>query len=332
MQISVAGAGGGAVVNGGSRSLDPQTLLTRRPEISRDVRYSKLWIAYQDHYHDESNHETFEQQGLCRIEIFLDKNFNADLSRVCALMVVQPKSNYRRSPAPLALFLACPLLPFNVFAQLPSGNDISTAIPIVLGQTINDIGDSSLSPNRVFKITLARGQAISAVLSVPRGNIFGKIDLLAPSTRSIATLTSNQILSCSGGSNCFSANNSGFDFTYQVPQEGVYFIRVFFGSGGNSYNLRVTATGTPIAVANPASAGCLSGRVDSITYSLHFIAMGLPDEVTIGGTRACASCTVKPPLYAEISSRLEETQRTGGSVEACYDSSGNIFQLKLLRP
>jgi hypothetical protein len=227
--------------------------------------------------------------------------------------------------------IACWLAPSQLFGQLPSGNDISSAIPIVLGQTINDIGDSSLAPNRLFKITLARGQAISAVAT--RGTGSGtswRLELLSPATQSIGALRDNQVLVCSN--NCFLVGGTGLNVSYQTPQAGVYYLRVFFGDGGQSFSLRVTATGTPIAVPNPTSAGCLSGRVDSITYSLQFIAMGLPDEVTIGGTRACASCTVKPPLYPEISSRLEETQRAGGTVEACYDSSGNIFQLKLLRP
>ena len=70
-----------------------------------------------------------------------------------------------------------------------------------------------------------------------------------------------------------------------------------FRSSGITYSLVVTAQGTPITVPNPQTAGCLSGQVDYITYSLQLIAAGLPDEVSIGGQKACPSCTVKQPLY-----------------------------------
>jgi hypothetical protein len=92
------------------------------------------------------------------------------------------------------------------------------------------------------------------------------------------------------------------------------------------------STGTPISIPNPPTTGCLTGRVDYITYSLQLIAAGLPDEVSIGGSKACASCTVKPPLYPEISTRLESALKSNVNVEACYDSGGNIFQLKLVHP
>ena len=38
------------------------------------------------------------------------------------------------------------------------------------------------------------------------------------------------------------------------------------------------------------------------------------------------------PLYPEIANRLENALRSKLNVEACYDSSGNIFQIKLVQP
>jgi hypothetical protein len=232
--------------------------------------------------------------------------------------------SYPAYAAPLALVLcAIPLA-----AQGPGGNDINEAIPIHFGQKIEDIGDPSLAPNRVYKIVLARGQAIAATVTADKTACM-RLRLLAPATTTIKSFSAAQQLGLSEA-----CTGTGISFNYQTSVAGTYFLYLHFENNYNgiNYTLQVNATGTPIAVPNPQSAGCLSGKVDSITYSLQYIAVGLPDEVTIGGTRACASCTTKPPLYPEISSRLETAMNSGGSVEACYDSAGNIFQLKLLRP
>jgi len=218
-----------------------------------------------------------------------------------------------------------------VLGQQPTGEDISSAIPIVFGQSIDDIGDKNQAANRVYRITLARGQEVSVVASTTATNISWWAGILAPDTGTVrAQIPNGQILA--RGTNFSVTGEGAMTLRYQVPAAGTYYILLRFNESGMRYNLRATATGTPIAVPNPPSAGCLTGRVDSITYSLQFIGMGLPDEVSIGGTRACASCTVKPPLYTEIASRLEEQMRSNADVEACYDAAGNIFQLKLLRP
>ena len=112
----------------------------------------------------------------------------------------------------------------------------------------------------------------------------------------------------------------------------MYYAVIYFTRGSLSYQFSARASGTPIALPNPPTAGCLSGRVDYITYSLQRIASGLPDEVSIGGNRACASCTVKAPGYPEIADRLESAVRNNVNVEACYDSGGNIFQIKIIKP
>jgi len=223
----------------------------------------------------------------------------------------------------LALFvLAVPGL-----AQEPDGSDIDKAIPIFFGQTVTDIGDRQQVRNKVYKVVLARGQQFSVTATSTTPNKRWILRLLSTDVRSIGSVQSRQVLAIDGLS-----SQNALTVTYQVPAAGTYAVWVEFDSPGVNYSLRVTAQGTPIAVPNPTSAGCLTGRVDSITYSLQLIAAGLPDEISIGGVRACPACTVKPPLYPEITNRLESALLSGANVEACHDSTGNIFQLKLVRP
>lgn len=227
----------------------------------------------------------------------------------------------------LALFvLAAPGL-----AQEPDGSDIDKAIPIFFGQTVTDIGDRQQVRNKVYKVVLARGQQFSVTANSNTPGRAWWMGLLAPSVRTISSVQDTQRLASTAGSFFFN-DTSGLTFNYQVPVAGTYFVWLQFNSPGVNYSLRVTAQGTPIAVPNPTTAGCLTGRVDSITYSLQLIAAGLPDEISIGGVRACPACTVKPPLYPEITNRLESALLSGANVEACHDATGNIFQLKLVRP
>ena len=231
------------------------------------------------------------------------------------------------------LIVAGLLAVFSVGAQGQdtAGNNINTAVPIYFGQNVTDIIDSATKPWMVYSLTLDRGQTISVTGSItvdPNWNIC----LLSPS----ATTVSNM-----AGRNCANDHPNtlkasgyrfrGLSFEYQVAAAGKYYLMVQTFTPTTAFEMQVKAVGTPLLTALPASAGCLSGKVDSILYSLQLIAAGLPDEVTIGGQRACRGCTVKPPLYTEIANRLESALRSGVSVEACYDSAGSIFQLKLLR-
>jgi len=103
------------------------------------------------------------------------------------------------------------------------------------------------------------------------------------------------------------------------------------GTRAFTYELQATAEGTPLLTALPTQAGCVFGQVDSITYSLRLIAMNLPDEVNIGGTRLCSACTVKPPLYSQMVDKMETALKSGVNIEACQDGQGQIFQVKLQR-
>lgn len=82
----------------------------------------------------------------------------------------------------------------------------------------------------------------------------------------------------------------------------------------------------------PALSGCLSGQVDYITYSVNRLPFNLPDEASIGGTRICATCAVKAPLYGDFAARIESWMERRKPVQACYDANGTIFQVRLRQP
>jgi uncharacterized protein (TIGR03437 family) len=102
-------------------------------------------------------------------------------------------------------------------------------------------------------------------------------------------------------------------------------------SAGSVY-VPVEAYGTPSGQSTPPLLGCVSGQVDSITFSTALMSYGQADTVTIGGTMLCPACNLKPPLYEEFASRLESALLRKQSVQACYDNAGNVFGVKVLHP
>jgi uncharacterized protein (TIGR03437 family) len=94
--------------------------------------------------------------------------------------------------------------------------------------------------------------------------------------------------------------------------------------------LPVQAYGDPSGQSAPTITNCVSGPVSSITYSTGKLSYGQADQANIGGTMVCASCSVKPPLYPEFAIRLERALERKETVSACYDSNGQIYQLKLM--
>ena len=224
---------------------------------------------------------------------------------------------------------------FGPVMRAQDGTDINKAIPIFFGQIISDTIDATTRPRQVYRITLAKGQQFSASMTIaaarPVANI--GIHLFPPSIQSI------QNFGCPTGTGApavtgqYGQNSRAVTFSYLVAPAGDYFVMVCpLFSTGVQYELQVKADGTPINVPNPVQAGCLLGRVDYITYSLQLIAAGLPDEVSIGGVKACTTCQVKAPKYPELASRIENALRSKVNVEACYDGGGDIFQLKLVQP
>jgi uncharacterized protein (TIGR03437 family) len=82
----------------------------------------------------------------------------------------------------------------------------------------------------------------------------------------------------------------------------------------------------------PPISGCVTGPVDYVTYSVGLLSFNRPDELSIGGTRMCPTCTIKSPLYPEFSSRMEKSMGQKKNVQACYDAQGNVVQVRLVRP
>jgi hypothetical protein len=224
-------------------------------------------------------------------------------------------------------WLFCVLLavPGVAFAQSPNGSDINQAIPIYFGQTINDTVDKSTRPNLVYSITLAKGQQLTAT-AITNTQKTWVLCLASPTS---VTVDRAQCVANAGNSQGTAISLS---FTYQAAASGTYYLIVEAGGSGIAFQLQVTAQGTPIITPNPTLAGCVTGQVDYITYSLQLVAAGLPDEVSIGGTKLCPACTVKPPAYPLLVSKMETAMSLNVGVSACYDAAGNIFQLKLTHP
>lgn len=228
-----------------------------------------------------------------------------------------------------SLLLAMTVVPSRMEAQGPDGSDVNKAIPITFGQIVTDILDGKTRGVLVYSINLARGQSITALAKATSGqNLSWSLFLAGPGYLRVGQYPLCSQFLAQGGCQ---TNSQSQSLTYQVATAGTYYIEMEAQSSGLAFQLQVNAQGTPIAVPNPPTAGCLTGRVDYITYSLQLIAVGLADEVSIGGQKACASCTVKAPLYPEIVNRLESALKAKVNAEACYDSAGNIFQIKLVQ-
>jgi len=222
------------------------------------------------------------------------------------------------------------------FGQGPDGNDISTAIPIYFGQVVTDIGDASLSPNKVYKITLGRGQRFTAIATrVGAERDTWNLVLLRPAARTVRGLANADVLTHTYQNDCCWDRNydrASHTLEYQVPASGDYYLWAHFGTAGVNYKLELKADGIPLDTPLPAEAGCMTGQVDYLNFSLKFISLNLPDDLSIGGVKACPTCTVKPPLYSAIVEKLESALKANVNVEACHDAQGNIIRVKMLRP
>jgi hypothetical protein len=217
-------------------------------------------------------------------------------------------------------------------AQLPSGADINSAIPIYYNQVVQNLGDVKTAPFFVYSIAAAKGQTISVTISVATTAVPNTatmaIVLFGPSATTIGNCT---VYGSSCPGNIASAAGGGHSdsFTYTASTAGVYYIDVVLGSQSVNYTLEVTTTGTIPVTPNPTQAGCLTGQVNSISYSLQLIAAGLPDTVTIGTTQMCPTCAQKAPSNADIVAKMEKAMSLNLPVSACYDSGGNVFQITL---
>ncbi len=74
------------------------------------------------------------------------------------------------------------------FAQPAAGADVSTAIPVYYGQFVSEIGDVNTAPLHVYSVNLAKGQQVSATLSIGATSpgALTHILLFPPNTKSLA--------------------------------------------------------------------------------------------------------------------------------------------------
>jgi hypothetical protein len=79
----------------------------------------------------------------------------------------------------------------------------------------------------------------------------------------------------------------------------------------------------------PEGATCVSGPVDYVVFSQEARPSRLADEVSIGGTKLCKDCDLKPPLFGNFAQKLEEARLDGLAVDVCYDSGGTMNYLRL---
>jgi hypothetical protein len=217
-------------------------------------------------------------------------------------------------------------------AQLPSGSDINSAIPIYYQQVVNDLGDVNTAPLRVYSITVSKSQQIAVTLSVANTapGAYLRLSLWGPTTTTLAgcgaTCGDNGSLEAA-----VSGNTHGLSLNHTASVSGVYYILAAFGSQSANYTLEVTTPTLPASSPN-CSGGNLAGQVDYVTYSLTLIGAGLPDSASVGGTQLCATCTIKAPGYPQIAEKMESAMGLNVPVSLCYDGSGNINQITLKHP
>jgi hypothetical protein len=224
-------------------------------------------------------------------------------------------------------FVSALLAAIPAIAQMPDGSDINKAIPIYFGEMASGIGDNVTLPNVVYSVSLAKGQQMTFAANVTNSRGAWQLYVLRPSAVTIASAKAADVAAQS-----IVAASAGYSLDYLVPVAGTYYIVLNFRATGMAYQVTLKSQGTPINVPNPATAGCLNGQVDYLTYSLQLIAEELPDEISIGGVVACNTnaCQVKAPAYFQIANKLESALRAQVPVSACYDFNGNIFQVKVM--
>lgn len=79
----------------------------------------------------------------------------------------------------------------------------------------------------------------------------------------------------------------------------------------------------------PEGAKCVSGNVDYVLFSDQGKLSRLADEVSIGGTKLCEKCDLKPPLYGNFAEKIEQARLEGLNVDACYDGFGTLNYLRM---
>jgi hypothetical protein len=224
-------------------------------------------------------------------------------------------------------FVSALLTAVPAVAQMPDGSDISQAIPIYFGEVAQGIGDNVTKPFVVYAVNVAKGQQMTFAANRTTGTAAWNLYVLRPNVATVASAKTADV-AVNYGNNAA----AGKSLDYLVPADGTYYIVLTFGGTGLHYQVTIKSQGPIITTPTPAIAGCYTGQVDYITYSVQLITEDLPDEISVGGAVACTTCQVKPPIYSQIVNRLEAALRAQLPVSACYDGTGYIVQLKVMHP
>ncbi len=210
----------------------------------------------------------------------------------------------------------------SVFAQDYEGSDVRTALPIEFGQVALNNVDPTLRARIVYKVSLARGQPFTVTVK-EKGAADLWVGLYSPTFTSIANSPSTLVNT--GWRNVVAA------FEYAVPAEGTYFIGIWSRTGASEIETVTSAVGARLDVPLPAVASCLEGNVDEIQFNLQQVSMNLAEEVTVGGVKICASCTVKPTLFPAFVDFLRQAHFAGTRVQVCHAADGQIVRVKSAR-
>jgi hypothetical protein len=208
-----------------------------------------------------------------------------------------------------------------VVAQDYEGSDIRTALPIEFGQVALDNIDPTLRPRLVYKVSLARGQRFTATVK-ERGAAQFWVGIYSPTLTSV--INSNYLAASDWSDNVRAIE-------YAVPAAGTYYIVIWPRYGASETELTVSAVGARLDVPLPAVASCLEGNVDDIQFNLQQVSMNLAEEVTVGGVKICAACTVKPTLFPAFVDFLRQAHFAGTRVQVCHAADGQIVRVKSAR-
>lgn len=225
----------------------------------------------------------------------------------------------------LVLFVLLLISGSRAIAQAPAGKGIDDAIPLAFNQTYSDLGDARGRPNWVFAVVVPKGIEVTASLDTA---IPGYVRLLAPESRSFQNYKQ---LAVEG------ANSGRRTVSYVSPVDETYYIWVEFQYYSNtpstaSFEVVARPRGIPIATPPLVLRNCVTGVVQSITYSTLFLPYGRADEIVIGDTRICLDCDLKPPLLAALDVKLGNAYTAGTQVEACFtEKDGILARLKFFR-
>lgn len=208
-------------------------------------------------------------------------------------------------------------------AQDYEGSDIRTAIPIEFEQLAHDNVDPTLRQRIVYKVSLARGQRFKVTVK-EKGDAQIWVGIYSPTLTTIAN--GPGALATLGR---YDVNVMTVE--YAVPAAGTYYVGIWCRNGASEIETVVTAVGARLDVPLPAVASCLEGNVDDIQFNLQQVSMNLAEEVTVGGVKICASCTVKPTLFPAFVDFLRQAHFAGTRVQVCHAADGQIVRVKSAR-